>query len=102
MSQEDRDFLASKGSLEAILKDPKKVDQILLGMKVMGNANGFFSQNPDILANMNMAGLSSQPQTTPASVPKGNNNQTPHTTSSTPQKLPSWEEAPIARALSEI
>ena len=102
MSQNDKDFLTSKDSLEAILKDPKKVDQMLLGKKVIGNANVFFSQNPDILANMNMAGLSSQPQTTPASAPVGNNNQAPPSTPSAPQRLPSWEEAPIARALSEI
>ena len=29
ISQEDKDFLASKQSIEAILKDPKKVDQML-------------------------------------------------------------------------
>ena len=102
MSQEDKDFLASKESISAILKDPTKVDQILLGTKFLTDGSSFLAKNPEILANMNMAALSPQPQTTPASAPVGNNNQAPPSTPSAPQRLPSWEEAPIARALSEI
>ncbi len=58
MTQIDRDFLASKESLNPLLNDPIKVDQMLLGRKVMKNVNVFFSKNPAILESMNTAVLS--------------------------------------------